>query len=98
MKKIIVFLLFTFCVIEGQAQELKWFTDVKEAVAIGNKKKKPLIDLSIMKDGNFYWCDCGNVSESDLDDYAGTLICASGFRWRSIENHMGDKAFYHSDV
>ena len=42
----------------------------------------------IMKDGNFYWCDCGNVSESDLDDYAGTLICASGFRWRSIENHM----------
>lgn len=52
----------------------------------------------IMKDGNFYWCDCGNVSESDLNDYAGTLICASGFRWRSIENHMGDKAFYHSDV
>lgn len=52
----------------------------------------------IMKDGNFYWCDCGNVLESDLDDYAGTLICASGFRWRSIENHMGDKAFYHSDV
>ena len=28
----------------------------------------------IMKDGNFYWCDCGNVSESDLDDYAGTFI------------------------
>ena len=52
----------------------------------------------IMKDGNFYWCDCGNVSESDLDDYAGTLICASGFRWRSVENHMGDMAFYHSDV
>ena len=52
----------------------------------------------IMKDGNFYWCDCGNVSESDLDDYAGTLICASGLRWRSIENHMGDKAFYHSTV
>ena len=38
----------------------------------------------IMKDGNFYWCDCGNVSESDLDDYAGTLICASGFLSRII--------------
>lgn len=38
----------------------------------------------IMKDGNIYWCDCGNVPESDLDDYAGTLICASGFRWRII--------------
>lgn len=48
MKKIIVFLLFTFCVIEGQAQELKWFTDVKEAVAIGNKEKKPLMLF-------FYW-------------------------------------------
>lgn len=52
----------------------------------------------IMKDGYLYWCDCGNVSESDLDDYAGTLICSSGFRWRSIENHMGDKAFYQSTV
>lgn len=52
----------------------------------------------IMQDGNFYWCDCGNVPESDLDDYAGTLICASGFRWRSIENHMGEKEFYHSVV
>lgn len=52
----------------------------------------------IMKDGNFYWCDFGNVPESDLDDYAGTLICASGFRRRSIENHMGEKEFYHSAV
>lgn len=52
----------------------------------------------IMKDGNIYWCDCGNLSESDLDDYTGTLICASGIRWRSIENHMGGKEFYHSDV
>ena len=52
----------------------------------------------IMKDGNIYWCDCGNVPESDLDDYTGTLICASGFRWRSIENHMGEKEFYHSAV
>lgn len=51
-----------------------------------------------MKDGNIYWCDCGNLSESDLDDYTGTLICASKLRWRSIENHMGDKEFYHSDV
>ena len=50
----------------------------------------------IMKDGNIYWCDCGNVSESDIDDYTGTLICASGFRWRSVENHMGEKPFYHS--
>lgn len=52
----------------------------------------------IMKDGNLYWCDRGDLSESDLDDYTGTLICASKLRWRSIENHMGGKEFYHSDV
>lgn len=52
----------------------------------------------IMKDGNIYWCDCGNLSESDLDDYTGTLICASKLKWRSIENHMGKKEFYHSAV
>ena len=52
----------------------------------------------LIKDGNLYWCDCGNLSESDLDDYEGALICASKLRWRSIENHMGEKEFYHSDV
>lgn len=52
----------------------------------------------IMKDGNIYWGDCGNLSESDLDDYTGTLICASKFKWRSIENHMGKSEFYHSVV
>lgn len=52
----------------------------------------------IIKDGNIYWCDCGDLSESDFDDYTGTLICASKLQWRSIENHMGEKEFYHSDV
>lgn len=51
----------------------------------------------IMKDENIYWCDCDDISESELDDYTGTLICASKLRWRSIENHMGEKEFYHSD-
>ena len=52
----------------------------------------------LLKDGNIYWCDCGDVTEDDLDDYKGTLICASKLRWRAIENHMGEKTFYHSDV
>ena len=52
----------------------------------------------LLKGGNIYWCDCGDVSEDDLDDYKGTLICASKLRWRAIENHMGEKLFYHSDV
>ena len=40
-------------------------------------------------------CD---VTEADLDDYEGTLICASKLRWRSVESPLGDKEFYHSDV
>ncbi len=52
----------------------------------------------IMKSGNIYWCDCDDLLESDLDNYTGILICASKLRWRSIENHMGEKEFYHSDV
>ena len=51
----------------------------------------------IMKDESIYWCDCGNLSESDLDNYVGTLICASKLRWRSIKNHMGEKEFYRSN-
>ncbi len=52
----------------------------------------------MMKDGSVYWCDCGNLFESDMGDYTGILVCASTLRWRSIENHMGEKEFYHSDV
>ncbi len=52
----------------------------------------------IMKDGDFYWCDCGGLSESNLIDYTGTLICASELRWRCVEGHMGKKEFYHSDI
>ena len=52
----------------------------------------------IIKDGSIYWCDCGSLSGDDLYDYTGTLICASNLRWRSIENCMGEKEFYHSDM
>ncbi len=52
----------------------------------------------LIKNGYIYWCDCGKLSESDLNDYGGTFICAAKLRWRFIENHMGEKEFYHSDV
>lgn len=52
----------------------------------------------IWKDECIWWCDCGGLSEADIADYTGTVICASKLRWRSIENRMGRKAFYHSDV
>lgn len=48
----------------------------------------------IFKDDCIYWCDCGGMSEKDFDEYKGTLICASKFRWRAINGFMGKADFY----
>ena len=48
----------------------------------------------LIKDNCIYWCDCGELSENDFEDYKGTLICASKLRWRTIENGMGKGDFY----
>ncbi len=37
-------------------------------------------------DGFFYWCDCSNVPIAEMQNYDGTVICASGFRWRFAQN------------
>lgn len=50
----------------------------------------------ILKDDQIYWCDCGGVSEMDLDNYDGTMICASKLRWRPVDRCMGQKEFYTS--
>ena len=50
----------------------------------------------ILKNDCIYWCDCGGLSEIDLDNYSGTMICASKLRWRSIDKCMGQKEFYIS--
>ncbi len=48
----------------------------------------------ILKNDCVYWCDCGGLSESDLDNYNGTLICASKLRWRTIDGCMGKKEYF----
>ena len=50
----------------------------------------------ILKNDCIYWCDCGGLSETDLDNYSGTMICAWKLRWRSINNRMGQTEFYLS--
>lgn len=55
-----------------------------------------LDSVMILKDDCIYWCDCGDVSEADLEDYDGTLICASKLRWRAISGCMGQEEFYQS--
>ena len=81
--------------IEMEFQGLKY---VKLFPVDENYTCEILDSTMIIKDGNVYWCDCGNVSEFDLNDCAGTLICASKLKWRFIEDHMGEKEFYHSAV
>lgn len=46
------------------------------------------------KEDSIYWCDCGDMSMNDFEEYEGTLICASKLRWRSVENKMGQEDFY----
>lgn len=52
MKKILLLTMLVFGGFVMQAQELKWHTDVKEAIAIGNKEKKPLLMFFTGSD----WC------------------------------------------
>ena len=52
MKKKYLILVFFIGIVATQAQELKWHTNVKEAVVIGNKENKPLLLFFTGSD----WC------------------------------------------
>lgn len=52
MKKIILVAFFFIGISVSQAQELKWYTDVKEAITVSNKEKKPLLLFFTGSD----WC------------------------------------------
>ena len=79
---------------------LKQFTGLKYLKLFPLDEKEYTCEIlgSIMffKDGCIYWCDCEDISEDDFEDYEGTLICAEGLRWRTIENRMGAEEFYTS--
>lgn len=50
----------------------------------------------ILKDDCIYWCDCGEISEEDVESYTGTTICASRVRWRAADEYIGSKEIYTS--
>lgn len=52
MKKIVLIAFFFIGISTSQAQELKWYTDVKEAITVSNKEKKPLMMFFTGSD----WC------------------------------------------
>jgi thioredoxin-related protein len=52
MKKIFLIALFLVGAFATQAQELKWYTDVREAITVSNKEQKPLLLFFTGSD----WC------------------------------------------
>ncbi|CAM2837097.1 thioredoxin family protein [Flavobacterium frigoris] len=52
MKKIYLIIVFFIGIVSSEAQELKWHTNVNEAIAIGNKEHKPLLLFFTGSD----WC------------------------------------------
>lgn len=48
----------------------------------------------IIKEDHIYWCDCGGLSEKDIESYTGTTICASKVRWRAADKYLGAKEIY----
>lgn len=52
----------------------------------------------ILKNNCVYWADCGELSKEDIENYRGTIICASKLRWRSINGFMGKEMFFNSPI
>lgn len=62
---------------------------------VDNQYTCEILDATvILKNDCIYWCDCGDLSEDDLDSYCGTVICASKLRWRQINDCMGKNRFF----
>lgn len=77
--------------IEMEFQGLKYF----KLSPVDNGYTCEILDATmILKENCIYWCDCGGLLETDLDDYDGTVVCASKLRWRPITGCMGKKEFY----
>lgn len=54
-----------------------------------------ILDATMLfKEGCIYWCDCGGLSESGIDGYDGTLICAQRMRWRAADEYIGKEEVY----
>ena len=48
----------------------------------------------ILNEDCVYWCDCGGLSEEDIESYTGTVICASKVRWRAVDEYIGPNEIY----
>lgn len=54
-----------------------------------------ILDATMVLSRNcIYWYDCDALSEGDLSNYKGTLICSSIVRWRVADEYIGEKEVY----
>ena len=82
-----------FSMIEMEFEGLKYL----KLFPVDDKYTCEVLDSTmILKEDGIYWCDWGGLSEDDINEYNGTLICASKLRWRSINKCMGQKEFFVS--
>lgn len=56
-----------------------------------------LLDATmLLKEGCVLWCDCGGLTETEMAQYSGTIVCASKVRWRVVNEYIGAKEVYKS--
>lgn len=50
----------------------------------------------LWKDDCVFWCDCGGLTEGELERFSGTVVCAEKARWRAVNEYLGEKEVYKS--
>ena len=50
----------------------------------------------ILKENSIIWCNVGDLMEEALESFTGTVVSASGLRWREIIGHMGNDIYYQA--
>ena len=58
-----------------------------------------ILDTSlVIKNNSIFWCDCAGFSAETIEEYTGTLICASKLCWRVIRKQIGANEAYCSVI
>lgn len=52
----------------------------------------------ILNDNGVYWYDSYGLTDNDLINYKGTLICSSKVRWRVADEYIGGKEIYTNNL
>lgn len=54
-----------------------------------------ILDATLLwKGSNILWADCGGLSLEEIEKYDGTVISATGLRWRAVSEWIGRGEVY----